>query len=213
MGQQEVEQFLTYLAVELNVAASTQNQALNAIIFLYKQVLKIELGKMENITRAKVPQNLPTVFSQEEMMRILPCLEGMSGLANKLIYGSGMRAMECLRLRVKDIDFDRKQIKRVMINLLENGIAVLPDGGEISINVSTDDENKNILIRVADNGPGVKDDDKLRLFEPYFSTKKSGTGLGLAIANAIIADHGGSIRVEDNIPKGTVFIIELPLIS
>ncbi len=114
---------------------------------------------------------------------------------------------------VVKVCFDRKQIKRVMINLLENGIAVLPDGGEIAINVSTDDEKKNILIRVADNGPGVKDDDKLRLFEPYFSTKKSGTGLGLAIANAIIADHGGSIRVEDNIPKGTVFIIELPLIS
>jgi two-component system nitrogen regulation sensor histidine kinase NtrY len=114
---------------------------------------------------------------------------------------------------VTKVYFDRKQIKRVMINLLENGIAVLPDGGEININVSPDDENKNILIRVEDNGPGVKDDDKLRLFEPYFSTKKSGTGLGLAIANAIIADHGGSIRVEDNIPNGTVFIIELPLIS
>jgi len=110
MGSQEVEQFLTYLAVELNVAASTQNQALNALAFLYKQVLESELDQMQHITRAKCPQNLPTVFSQQEMMRILPRLEGMSGLANKLIYGSGMRAMECLRLRVKDLDFDRKQI-------------------------------------------------------------------------------------------------------
>jgi len=110
MGAQEVEQFLTYLAVELNVAASTQNQALNALVFLYKQVLGTELEQMHNIRRAKCPQNLPTVFSQQEIMRILPCLEGMSGLANKLIYGSGMRAMECLRLRVKDLDFDRKQI-------------------------------------------------------------------------------------------------------
>jgi len=110
MGAIEIEQFLTYLAVKLTVAASTQNQALNAIIFLYKQVLEIELDQLKNITRAKVPQNLPTVFSQEEIKRILIHLEGMSGLANKLIYGSGMRAMECLRLRVQDLDFDRKQI-------------------------------------------------------------------------------------------------------
>jgi len=110
MDSLKVEQFLTYLAVDLNVAASTQNQALNAIIFLYKQVLEIELDRMQNITRAKCPQNLPTVFSQQEIVRILPLLEGMSGLANKLIYGSGLRAMECLRLRVKDLDFDRKQI-------------------------------------------------------------------------------------------------------
>jgi len=110
MGASEVERFLTYLAVELNVAASTQNQALNAVVFLYKQVLEQELDPLRNITRAKCPQNLPTVFSQQEMIRLLPHLEGMSGLANKLIYGSGMRAMECLRLRVKDLDFDRKQI-------------------------------------------------------------------------------------------------------
>ncbi len=110
MGAFEVETFLTYLAVKLDVAASTQNQALNAIVFLYKQVLKKELGEMANITRAKRPQRLPTVFSKEEMMRLLPHLRGNSALPNKLIYGTGMRIMECLRLRVQDIDFDRKQI-------------------------------------------------------------------------------------------------------
>ncbi len=110
MGAPEVERFLTHLAVDLTVAASTQNQALNALAFLYKQVLGIELGQMGSITRAKCPKNLPTVFSQEEVMRILSHLEGAAGLANKLLYGSGMRAMECLRLRVKDLDFDRRQI-------------------------------------------------------------------------------------------------------
>ncbi len=110
MGAAEVEQFLTYLAVKLEVAASTQNQALNAIVFLYKQVLEKELGKMANIARAKRPQRLPTVFSKEEMMRLLPHLNGLGELPNKLIYGTGMRIMECLRLRVQDIDFDRKQI-------------------------------------------------------------------------------------------------------
>lgn len=110
MGVPEVERFLTYLAVDLKVAASTQNQALNAIVFLYSKVLERELGRMENIARAKRPQRLPTVFSKEEIMRILPNLTGSAELPNKLIYGSGMRAMECLRLRVQDIDFNRKQI-------------------------------------------------------------------------------------------------------
>ncbi len=110
IGVPEVERFLTYLAVDLNVAGSTQNQALNAIVFLYKKVLKVELGKMENITRAKRPQRLPTVFSKEEIMRILPHLEGVNGLANKLMYGSGLRVMERLRMRVHDLEFDRKQI-------------------------------------------------------------------------------------------------------
>ena len=110
MGAHEVEEFLSYLALELNVAASTQNQALNALVFFYKQILERELENMENIARAKRPQRLPTVFSKEEMMRILPYMKGVSALPNKLIYGSGMRIMECLRLRVQDIDFNRKQI-------------------------------------------------------------------------------------------------------
>jgi integron integrase len=110
MGAPEVERFLTYLAVDLNVAASTQNQALNALVFLYSKVLGRELGLMENIARAKRPERLPTVFSKEEMMRLLTHLEGISELPNKLLYGAGLRVSECLRLRVQDIEFDRHQI-------------------------------------------------------------------------------------------------------
>ncbi len=110
MGAPEVEGFLTYLAVDLNISASTQNQALNALVFLYSKVLGKELGQMENITRAKRPQRLPTVFSKEEMMRLLTHLEGISELPNKLLYGAGLRVSECLRLRVQDIEFDRLQI-------------------------------------------------------------------------------------------------------
>ena len=110
MAESEVGLFLTYLAVEREVAASTQNQALNAIVFLYRHVLDKELGKIHGIVRAKQPVNLPTVFSKEEMVRILPLLRGEGELPNKLIYGSGLRVSECLRLRVKDIEFDRKQI-------------------------------------------------------------------------------------------------------
>ncbi|MBW2659207.1 MAG: HAMP domain-containing protein [Deltaproteobacteria bacterium] len=107
--------------------------------------------------------------------------------------------------------FDREQIKRCLINLIDNAVAVLPDGGTIQIELSPDTEVENIFIRVYDNGPGISKEDKLKLFEPYFSTKKTGTGLGLAIVSTIISDHNGYIRVQDNEPKGSIFIIELPL--
>jgi two-component system nitrogen regulation sensor histidine kinase NtrY len=74
-----------------------------------------------------------------------------------------------------------------------------------------DDEQKLVFLEVQDDGPGVNDEDKHHLFEPYFSTKKSGTGLGLAIVSTVVADHGGYIRVKDNLPRGARFIIELPL--
>ncbi len=107
--------------------------------------------------------------------------------------------------------FDREQIKRCIINLLDNAVAVLPEGGTITINLYPDKDEENVFLEVADNGPGVKKEDRLRLFEPYFSTKKTGTGLGLAIVSTIIADHSGYIRVQDNKPKGSAFVIELPL--
>ncbi|MBT0665964.1 HAMP domain-containing protein [Geobacter pelophilus] len=108
--------------------------------------------------------------------------------------------------------FDRDQIKRVFINLLDNAVTAVGDSGEILIESSY---NKDLHIAVctfADTGHGIEPADRDRLFEPYFSTKKSGTGLGLAIVNTIISDHNGFIRVKDNSPKGTKFIIELPVI-
>ncbi len=108
-------------------------------------------------------------------------------------------------------NFDLKQMKRVLINLLENSITVLQEDGLIEIVLSYDPEKQVALMAVKDNGPGVADEDKLRLFEPYFSTKKSGTGLGLAIASTVVADHGGQIRVTDNKPSGAVFTVELPI--
>jgi len=114
---------------------------------------------------------------------------------------------------VPPFSFDRKQMKRVLINLLDNGIAVLSDRQNrvIEIALAFDQKEKMLFMEVRDNGPGVNEKDKLHLFEPYFSTKKSGTGLGLAIAGTIVADHGGYIRVKDNKPTGAVFIVELPL--
>jgi len=110
MDETYVSEFLTYLAVKKKVAASTQNQALSAILFLYRDVLKKELGWLNDVERAKRPARLPVVFSKQEVKDILLRLEGAKWLMTNLLYGSGLRLMECIRLRVKDLDFDYEQI-------------------------------------------------------------------------------------------------------
>ena len=109
MGEAEVAKFLTYLATKRNVAAATQNQALSALLFLYQQVLERKL-KFLNIERASRPPKVPVVFTKEEVRRVLAHLKGDYQLMAELLYGSGLRLMECLRLRVKDIDFGYAQI-------------------------------------------------------------------------------------------------------
>jgi integron integrase len=109
MGEQEVTAFLSHLAVNRHVSSSTQNQALAAILFLYKEVLKHPLDWMDNIQRAKKPTRLPLVFTREEVRAILIHLEGSKWIVGAF-YGAGLRLLECLRLRVKDIDFGYKQI-------------------------------------------------------------------------------------------------------
>ncbi len=108
------------------------------------------------------------------------------------------------------LNLDRQQIKQAFINLIDNAVSAIHKNGTITIEVSQDTILKRVRIEMSDNGKGLTDDEKTRLFEPYFSTKKSGMGLGLAIVNSIISDHGGMIRVQDNIPRGATFIIELP---
>jgi integron integrase len=110
MGAVEIERFLTSLAVHGKVGASTQNQALSALLFLYRQVLEVELPWLEGIARAKKPQRLPTVLTREEAVGLLGEMSGTHGLMGALLYGTGMRLMECVRLRVKDVDFARGEI-------------------------------------------------------------------------------------------------------
>lgn len=110
MGAAEVEQFLSNLAVRRAVAASTQNQALSALLFLYREVLNVDLPWMENVIRARRPRRLPVVLSQAEARRLLTAMDGRPWLLASLLYGTGMRLMECLRLRVKDVDFARTEI-------------------------------------------------------------------------------------------------------
>ncbi|MGZ8175857.1 MULTISPECIES: integron integrase [Methylobacter] len=110
MGTTEVEAFLTHLAVNGHVSASTQNQALSALLFLYKEVLGIDLPWLNNVVRAKQPQRLPVVLTRSEVREVLARMKGMHGLMANMLYGTGMRLMECVRLRVKDVDFERNEI-------------------------------------------------------------------------------------------------------
>ncbi|MHC4218038.1 MAG: integron integrase [Planctomycetota bacterium] len=110
MGGDEVGQFLTHLAVKGRVAASTQNQALASLLFLYKEVLGQDLGWMKDVVRAKRPKRLPVVLTREEVKQLLSHMQGVPRLMALLLYGSGLRLMECLRLRVQDIDFETNQI-------------------------------------------------------------------------------------------------------
>jgi len=105
-----VERFLTLLATRDKVSASTQNQALSALLFLYREVLSIKLPWMENVVRAKHTQRIPVVLSKTQTHALLQNIAGREGLMASLLYGSGLRLMECLRLRVKDIDFERNDI-------------------------------------------------------------------------------------------------------
>jgi len=127
MGAVEVEAFLTHLAVEGNVAASTQNQARSALLFLYKEVLGSELPWLNNVEQARKPRRLPVVLTEDEVRDVLANLEGVHWLVAALLYGAGLRLMEALRLRVQDVDFKRREV------LVRNGkgfkdrVTMLPD--------------------------------------------------------------------------------------
>ncbi len=140
MGVEEIRDYLTYLAVEKNVAASTQNVAFNALIFLYKQVLEIDLPLIQGVLRAKKPQRLPVVFSSDEAKNIIAELQGTMRLMVGLLYGGGMRLTEVLRLRVKDLDFETLQINVRDGKGEKDRITILPS--------SLAEELKTHLIRV-----------------------------------------------------------------
>lgn len=110
MGGAEVEAFLTHLAVNRHVSASTQNQAKAAILYLYKQVLQIELAWLDEVVQAKTPKRLPVVLTASEVRALLLHMQGTTGLVAQLLYGTGMRLLEALRLRVKDVEFARREV-------------------------------------------------------------------------------------------------------
>ena len=117
MGKPEIEAFLSHLVINRNVASSTQNQAFNAILFLYDHVLDADMPENINALRSKKPVRLPTVMTREESLEFIGAMYGTHQLMAKLMYGSGLRVMECIRLRVKDIDFAMNQLFTISIHL------------------------------------------------------------------------------------------------
>jgi two-component system nitrogen regulation sensor histidine kinase NtrY len=109
------------------------------------------------------------------------------------------------------VEADAEQFKRVIINIVDNAIQAMQNKGRITIDIRHAVALNRIFIDIADDGPGIREEDKEKLFLPYFSTKRDGTGLGLAIASRVVAEHRGYIRVKDNKPTGTIFSIELPV--
>ena len=169
---------------------------------IIKSVDELKILVDEFSTFARMPAAQPTANNLNEIIRESLTLYQE---ANRTISFT-FRADESIPV----LQLDRDQIKRVLINLLDNAVAALDGEGEINVESIHHPELQMATFIVADTGHGISPEDKPRLFEPYFSTKKSGTGLGLAIVNTIIADHHGFIRVKNNEPKGTRFIIELP---
>jgi two-component system nitrogen regulation sensor histidine kinase NtrY len=130
------------------------------------------------------------------------------------LYREGHRSINFKINNTGDIpmlNLDRQQMKQALINLIDNAISALKGVGNISIAVAHDPILKKVRMEIADDGPGISNEDKTRLFQPNFSTKKAGMGLGLTIVNTIIADHNGMINVQDNTPRGAKFVIELPV--
>ncbi len=144
----------------------------------------------------KLPSHLPTLIDE-----VVNLYKGYKGIEINVSFPEQCPLVE----------LDEEQFKRVMINIFDNAVHAISNKGKIDVKLSFDFSSNMAFIDIADNGPGIRDEDKERLFLPYFSTKKEGTGLGLAIANRIIAEHRGYIRVRDNEPKGTIFTMEIPI--
>jgi len=187
----------------------------------YAKMLQGDGGILDKCTGTIIQQvedlkNLVNEFSQ---FARLPAAELTANDLNEIVkealflFNEGHKGIR-FDFRQGDIpalELDRDQIKRVLINLIDNAVAAVEESGEIRLATSYSSSAGMVLLEVADNGSGLALEVRARIFEPYFSTKKDGTGLGLAIVSAIVADHRGHIRVRPNEPRGTRFIIELPV--
>ena len=164
-------------------------------------------------------KNLVNEFSSfARMPASNPSLNNLNDVLNEalVLFQEGHKEIQFQLQTDPDLpafSLDREQIKRVAINLLDNAVAAVNGNGQITVETSFNKDLRIATLKISDNGRGIPAEDKPRLFEPYFSTKKSGTGLGLAIVSTIISDHNGYIRVRDNEPQGTHFIVELPITS
>lgn len=189
----------------------------------YPDLLEKEGGILDECTRTIIQQvdHLHTMVNEFQRFARMPELQRTPQDLNQVVGEVAGLYRESHPQVALDLDLaedlpqvpmDREQMQRVLINLFNNALAVLPEqGGRIQVRTAFNRGLKVVRMEVADNGPGIPASHKARLFEPYFSTKEGGMGLGLTIVRSVVAEHGGYIRVVDNQPKGTRFVIELPL--
>ncbi len=173
-------------------SAQTIIQEVDSLKRLVDEFSKI--GKMPEIH--KIPTNIPTILDE-----VVNLYKGFKGIE---IHTSIPDNLPLVYL-------DEEQFKRVIINIFDNAMQAMSDSGTIHVTIDFDIPLNKAYLSIADDGPGIKDEDKEKLFLPYFSTRTNGTGLGLAIANRIITEHRGYIRIRDNKPHGTIVTIEIPI--
>jgi nitrogen fixation/metabolism regulation signal transduction histidine kinase len=165
------------------------------------EALKSLVDEFSQFARMPAPRTVPADLQQ----LVSDALALYTGLFN------GVTFERRLHPSLPEVRVDAEQMRRVLINLIDNAIEAMNRAGTITIETSHDAANKFVRLIVADNGPGIPDSERDKLFLPYYSTKGRGSGLGLAIVRRIVAEHGGSIEVSDNAPRGTRFTIELPV--
>ncbi len=225
--QERAQKVATWREVARRIAHEVKNPltpiSLSAQRLKRKYVSQIDDPVFEECTRMIIDhvdliRNLVNEFSAfAQFPTANPVLCSLSAIIEETValYREGHHNVEFeLILTDGDIppmNLDRQQVKQAMINLVDNAVGAMAEKGRIVITLSLDTILKMVRLEVADNGPGITDEDKTRLFEPNFSTKKSGMGLGLTIVSSIVLDHNGRIRVQDNHPNGAKFVIELPV--
>lgn len=170
MGAAEVREFLTHLAVERNVSASTQAQALNAIVFLYEQVLGREAGEFSDFERATRAKKVPVVLAVPEVRAVLARLEGTALCMAQLLYGAGLRILECARLRVKDVDFARNVITLQDTKGGHGRVTMLPEGAREALRVQLRGARALFDADRAANAPGVQLPDAMAVKSPAAAT-------------------------------------------
>ncbi len=224
--QEQAQKVAAWREVARRIAHEVKNPltpiSLSAQRLKRKYVNQIEDPVFEECTRMIIDhvdliRNLVNEFSAfAQFPTANPTLCDLASIIEETVtlYREGLDQVEFnfkITEDIPELNLDRQQIKQAMINLIDNAVGAMEEKGRISIVLSHDAILKMIRIEVADNGPGISDEDKTRLFEPNFSTKRAGMGLGLTIVSSIILDHNGRIRAQDNHPNGAKFVIELPV--
>ncbi len=224
--QEQAQKVAAWREVARRIAHEVKNPltpiSLSAQRLKRKYVSQIEDPVFEECTRMIIDhvdliRNLVNEFSAfAQFPTANPTLCDLASIIEETValYREGLDRVEfnfSVTEDIPDLNLDRQQIKQAMINLIDNAVGAMEEKGRISIVLSHDEILKMVRVEVADNGPGISDEDKTRLFEPNFSTKRAGMGLGLTIVSSIILDHNGRIRAQNNHPNGAKFVIELPV--